>query len=104
MSGFQEILVIALIVLALFLVPRMRQPSRSSPPATVEKGTGTPLLGGRARLAIFVSLVWVGLAAAYFRPWRSQWFPFAYVGLGPVILGWGVLWVFKGFRKSGRSL
>ncbi len=104
MSGFQEILVIVLIVLALFLVPRMRQPSRSSTPAAAEKGTAAPLLRGRTRLAIFVSLVWVGLAAAYFQPWRSQLVPFVYFGLGPVILGWGVLWVFKGFRKTGRSL
>ena len=61
------------------------------------------LLRGRTRLAILLSLMWVGLAAAYFQPWRSEVMLFIYLGLGPVLLFWGILWVLKGFRKQGGS-
>ena len=102
MSGFQEILVITLIVLAIFLVPRMRKPSPRSASAAARPAVCHPLLKGRARLAIFLSLLWVGIATAYFQPWRGGLMAFLYAGPGPVALCWGAFWVVRGFRKERR--
>ncbi|MEJ2037487.1 MAG: hypothetical protein P8X55_00950 [Desulfosarcinaceae bacterium] len=103
MSGFQEILVIVLIVLAIFFVPRMRQaPQRRKPQA--KPRSARPFFRGRTRLAIFLSLLWLGLVAAHFQPWRSGLLSFLYFGAGPVALGWGIAWVLKGFGKAGRHL
>jgi hypothetical protein len=98
LSGLSEILLILVIVIVLFFLPRMV--SRSAPP--VRRPVRQPLMKkitGRWRLAILVSVVWLAATALWFRPWTGSQTQFVVLGAAPVIVGWGVVWVMAGFRK-----
>lgn len=99
MSGFQEILVILLIIAVVFFLPRMtgrgRTPARSRGPVS----SAVKSLSGRTRLAILLSVIWTASASFYCKPWQGDPLPFLSVGIAPVAIGWGLLWVLAGFRK-----
>lgn len=98
MSGLSEILLILVIVIVLFFLPRMV----SRPAAPVRRPLRQPLLKkitGRWRLAILVSAVWLAAAALWFQPWAGDPVRFVVIGAAPVIVGWGLVWVVAGFRK-----
>jgi hypothetical protein len=98
-SGMMEILLIAAIVLAIFILPRMmaRNPERDL--QFPDRGFK---LTGRMRLAIMASLVWPAIVALFLKPWNSNWPVFLYVAVGPVALTWGVCWVLWGFKKEKK--
>ena len=94
MSGFMEILLIVAIILAILLVPRMlKRPEQNETPPP------SPGLSGWKRLIIVASLLWPALLALYLKPWSNGWPGFLSMGLGPVIILWGVLWIIRGFRR-----
>jgi len=99
MSGLMEILIIVAIILGIILLPRMlrRQPESESRPLN----RGLKLTGWK-RMAILASFLWLVFFALYLRPWNNEWHIFIYVGLSPVVLSWGIFWIFLGFRKKGR--
>jgi len=91
-----QILVIVAIALAIFVLPRLAGKQ-------VDKNGSTSRnileISGWLRLAIMASILWPAGAAFYLKPWNSHWPMFFYVGIGPVILFWGIFWVLSGFRK-----
>jgi hypothetical protein len=95
-----EILVIIAIALAIFMLPRLTG-------KRVEKGGHAPLslskMNGWLRLAIMASVLWPAGTAFFLKPWNNHWPMFFYVGMGPVMLLWGIFWVFSGFRKGGKD-
>ena len=98
MSGFSEILLILIIVIVLFFLPRMV----SRPAVPVRRPVRQPLMKkitGRWRLAILVSVVWLAATALWLQPWTGTPTQFVVVGAAPVIVGWGLVWVMAGFRK-----
>ena len=101
-SGIQEILVLAGIVGAIFLLPRLG--GRSRPPAPVRRRVSSPLAGlaGGMRLAVSASLLWPLGAAVYLEPWQTGPRAFLLAGLLPVAALWGILWVTAGFRNKRR--
>lgn len=95
-----EILVIVAIALAIFMLPRLTG-------KRVEKG-GPQIsliskMDGWARLAVVASILWPAVMTYFTKPWNNHWPLFFYVGIGPVLLLWGVFWVFSGFRKKRRN-
>lgn len=94
MSGFHEILLVAVILLAILFVPRMM-------PRRIEnKPKQQPLvLSRKMRLAIVASFLFPVAVAGFFQPWQEDLIPFVYVGLGPVVLGWLVYWIKTGRQK-----
>jgi hypothetical protein len=94
MSGFQEILLVAVILLGILFVPRMlprKGVQASSRPVIV--------ISRNLRIAIAASVIYPAVAAAFFQPWRKDSIFFLYAGLGPVLLGWLLYWVFTGRKK-----
>lgn len=94
MAGFQEILIVVLIVLGIFFIPRMIS-KRPAPFVARPK----PKITGKMRIAIAATLVYPLFPAVYFQPWRQNVISLALIGMGPVLLGWLVYWVYAGFRK-----
>jgi hypothetical protein len=95
-SGLQEILLIVLLfVLIIFLPSRLGRGGSGNKSGKIMKA-----LSGKVRLGIIVSAVWLSVWAVYFQPWSGEFLRFALVGPGPVILGWGALWVVDGFKKN----
>jgi len=96
-TGIQEILILVIIVLAIFFVPRI-----------LDKGNGKKppkpalVVSGKMRLAITASVFWLLLAAAVLQPWNQNMVLFLYAGLGPVVSAWIINWVVLGFRKYKR--
>jgi hypothetical protein len=101
-AGIQEILVLIIVILAIFLAPRLL--SRDGASETNEPSVPRMLsaLTGRLRLALVVSLVWPLLVAGYYEPWETGFATFIYVGIGPVILGWSIRWVIAGFLRNKK--
>ncbi len=95
MSGLLEILVIGLVIVLILFLPRLT--GRGSQ-KTSSKALQT--LSGKLRLGIVASVIWLLLWATYFKPWTGEILAFTLVGLSPVILGWGALWVIEGFKKK----
>ena len=95
MFGFQEMLFVAAVILAVIFIPKMI--SKRSAPRQVQRDIH---LSGVLRFAIAVSVIYPVLAAAYFQPWRKDPVLFCYAGVGPVALGWLIFWVAAGFRRK----
>jgi hypothetical protein len=97
-SGIQEILLIVLVVVGLFFLPRLVNRRSEPEPARVRSAKK---LGGAVRLALLASGLWAAVACLWLRPWQGDVLPFVLLGLGPVAVGWGLVWVALGFRKRG---
>jgi hypothetical protein len=95
MPGFQEILIIAAIILGLVFIPRMMEPKKPA----VRRVRAPKRLDGRWRLAIALSVIYPLVMAAVLQPWHGTAVGFLYFGLGPVLLAWLLLWVFQGFMR-----
>lgn len=96
MSGVNEILIIAAIVMGIFFAPRMMPAKRQ-----VQVTNKMVALSGKMRLAIAISIVYPLVAAAYLQPWKNDLMLFLYVGIGPVVLYWLMKWVFAGIKDRG---
>ena len=94
MSGFQEILLVAVIFLGILFVPRML-PKKGAPTST-RPAIAIPR---NLRVAIAASVIYPIAAAAFLQPWRNDLILFLYAGMGPVLLGWLSYWVFTGRKK-----
>lgn len=94
MSGFQEILLVAVILLGILFIPRMlprKGAQTSTRPAMV--------ISRNLRVAIVASVIYPIVAAAFLQPWRNDLILFLYAGMGPVLLGWLFYWVHTGRKK-----
>jgi len=93
----QELLVLIVIALAIFYLPRVMGrrpvPERARRPAP---------LTGRMRLAILLTIFWIVGSAAILKPWQGDVLPFLLFGLGPAAAAWGVAWVWFGFKRSRK--
>ena len=96
-SGMQELLLIVLIVLGIFLVPRMMKPMPAPRKALLRRPAVR--LSRALRLAIILSILWPAACALYFEPWQQNGIPFVTLGIGPVVVGWSLKWVLAGLRN-----
>ncbi|MDX2446320.1 MAG: hypothetical protein QNK29_03875 [Desulfobacterales bacterium] len=94
MSGFHEILLVAAILLGILFLPRMmpgKNVQTSRQPAIV--------ISRNMRVAIVASVLYPAVTAAFLQPWRKDLILFLYAGVGPVLVGWLLYWVFTGRKK-----
>ncbi len=109
----QEILIILAIAAAIFFVPRLIK--RKSLPEEETRRVAPPRpapspnrripkisLTGRMRLAILLTILWVAGWAAFLKPWEGDKLLFFIVTLGPVLVLWGSIWVWLGYKKYRR--
>ncbi len=99
MSGFQEILIILLILLGVLYLPRRGAREAGGDMRGVRRSLA---VSGRMRLAIAVSVLYPVAMALYLRPWQGDPLPFLGVGLLPVAVGWAMGWVIMGYRRYRR--
>ena len=92
-SGIQEILVIVLIIVVIILGPRMLNRARDNDDRSSPADQPRLKLSRPLRLAVVLSVIWLAAAAATFQPWKSDPSPFLLVGISPVVILWGVLWI-----------
>lgn len=102
MSGFQELLLIALILLAIFFVPRLTARNKVQAPLRPAIRRQPWQLGGKLRLAILASVIWLCASLLYFRPWQGDYYAFAAIGGLPLVVAWGLRWVLAGYRTNRR--
>jgi hypothetical protein len=92
----QEFLVLIVIAMAIFYLPRMMGRKPAPEPA------GPSPLTGRMRLAILLTVFWIAGSAAVLKPWQDDTLPFLSLGLGPAAAAWGAAWVWFGYKKYRR--
>jgi hypothetical protein len=97
-SGMQEILVIVLIFLGIFLLPRMVRPRPASRKVVLVRPALT--LSWPLRLALVLSILWPVACALYFRPWQQNAIRFTTLGIGPVAVGWSLKWILAGMKNK----
>jgi len=107
----QEILVIVAIGLAVLFIPRLMNRNASSESRSSARTgsqsqsiiqflkTGLP---GWIRLLIVISILWIAGCAIYLKPWEQDSFLFFCIGLGPIVVVWGGIWVWAGYVKYRR--
>ncbi len=95
MAGYQEILIISAVILAVIFIPRMLEPKKPA----LRLVRPRRKLSGRWRLSIAVSIVYPLLVAAIMQPWRKAPFICVFIGFGPVLLIWLLFWVLRGFTR-----
>ncbi|MHB9097089.1 MAG: hypothetical protein ACYC5X_04615 [Syntrophales bacterium] len=93
----QELLVLIVIAMAIFYLPRVMGKRPAPEPARHP----APLTGGM-RLAILLTLFWIAGSAAVLKPWQDDVLPFLSLGLGPAAAAWGAAWVRFGYKKYRR--
>jgi hypothetical protein len=103
MSGFQELLLILVILLAIFFIPRITARNADQPPKSPVVRRPPRHLGGRLRLAILVSVIWFLGTLLYLRPWEGGWVAFGAIGALPLLVGWGAYWVLAGYQPHARQ-
>jgi hypothetical protein len=97
-SGFQEILLIGLIIVGIIILPRMIKPQ--PPPPKMAPFRPGPRLSWTFRLAVVLSILWPVCWALYLKPWQRDGVSFAVVGIGPVVVGWSIKWVLAGMKNK----
>lgn len=99
-SGFQEILLIGLIIVGILVLPRMIKPQQAPPQIASYRPTSR--LTWTFRLAIVLSILWPAGWTLYFKPWHQQSsvVPLILVGIGPVVVGWCIKWVLAGMKNK----
>jgi preprotein translocase subunit SecG len=99
LSGIKEIVVVVLVLMGLFLLPRILRSSGASASRAAGGASGSGgTRSGMLRLAVLLSLLWVALAAVLLNPFSGSPLPFLGAGVVPVALGWGIRWVVLGFK------
>jgi hypothetical protein len=93
----QELLVLIVIAMAIFYLPRMM--GRGPVPKPVRRPSP---LTGRMRLAILLTVFCIAGSAAVLKPWQGNALPFLSLGLGPAAVAWGTAWVWFGYKKYRR--
>jgi hypothetical protein len=101
-SGIQEIILILLIILGLFFIPRMMRKNEEVGAYQKQAPDKGFRFSGRMRLAIVGSALWVAVSVAVFQPWQKDWMLFMYIGIGPVVLAWSLKWVISGFGQKNQ--
>jgi hypothetical protein len=96
-SGIQEILVLVAIILGILFLPRILGRGQEKEAVSFKPAVK---LSGKMRMAIAASIIWPAAVAAFMQPWKNNLFQFLYIGLGPVILGWILFWVYTGFIRK----
>ncbi|NLD36203.1 MAG: hypothetical protein GX654_04965 [Desulfatiglans sp.] len=101
MPSITELLIIIAIILAIFVLPK-RFNRRSEPVkrATPKQGA---ILTGWQRMSILLSMLWLSFLALYLNSWMNglrEWSIYIYAGIGPVLLYWGIYWIYRGFKKK----
>ena len=96
-SGIQEILVLVAIILGILFLPRILNRGQEKKLAAFKPAV---VLSGKMRMAIAASVLWPAAIAAYMQPWKNDLFLFLYIGLGPVIIGGIIFWVYTGFLRK----
>ncbi len=94
MSGIQEILLVAVILLGILFVPRIMPKKASQTPRRL-----AVIIPRKLRVAIAASVIYPAAMAAFFQPWRKDLILFLYAGVAPVLLGWLLYWTFGGRKK-----
>jgi hypothetical protein len=98
-SGFQEILLIGLIIMGILILPRMVKPQPPPPKTSVCRAA--PRLTWTFRLAFVLTILWPACWALYFAPWRAPHrVSFAVIGIGPVVVGWCLKWILAGMKNK----
>ena len=99
-AGIQEILLLVIIILAIFILPRVLSRGKGNETTEPSISRMMSLISGPMRLALVASIVWPLAVAAYLEPWKSGLFPYLYIGFGPVLFGWSVRWIIIGYRRT----
>ncbi len=98
MPGPQELTIIALLALGLFLLRRWMLQGGGGEPKVEPAHTPVRAFPAWKRLAIVASILFPVAAALLLEPWDGALRPWLRVGVLPVIAGWGIGWVLLGYR------
>ena len=68
-------------------------------------------ISGGYRVLVIISMIWLVMALIETKPWPQygnimrayymNWDGFLGVGILPLLLLWGIIWIAKGFKKKG---
>ncbi len=97
MTSITEILTLVVIIICILILPKM---FRSEPKTSSKKTLSLNSLSVPTRFGILATILIPIIAALFFQPWKSDFILFILIGIVPLIVGWGLYWMFAGIKKT----
>ncbi len=93
MPGFQEILVLLIIISAIFFLPRIIGSTKK----TEQKKTIN--ISPQIRIMVVFSILWPFILSFFLKPWNNNVTEYLIYAFFPVLLIWSLIWIIDGFKK-----
>ena len=92
-SGIQEILVIVLVIVVILLAPRVLPRGKNLTEKPNPSMRSPRQISRPIRLAVVFSAAWLSACTAILQPWRENPTTYVLIGILPLILLWGLIWI-----------
>ncbi|MCD4742560.1 MAG: hypothetical protein K8R67_08825 [Desulfobacteraceae bacterium] len=100
MASITEILTLLVIIIGILILPKM---FRKEEKGTSHKRLLTKAISVPARLGIIISILLPLISALVLQPWKQNLILFILAGIVPLIIGWGLYWMFAGLKNKKRA-
>ena len=99
MASFTEILTLLAIIVGILILPKMFRKEEKIP----KKKLSVDSLSVSIRFGIIASILIPIVSALYFQPWKKDLILFVLFGIIPLIIGWGLYWMFAGLKSKDKK-
>ena len=100
MTSITEILTLVVIIIGILILPKMfRQEEKKSSKNKLSINSISVLV----RFGIIISILIPTISALVFQPWKKDLILFILTGIIPLIIGWGIYWMFTGMKTKAKN-
>ncbi len=99
MTSITEILTLVVIIVGILILPKMFRREENKPS---KKRLSVNSISVPIRFGIVTSILIPTIAAIVFQPWEKDLILFVLFGIIPLIIGWGLYWMFAGVKSKAK--
>lgn len=100
MASITEILTLVLIIIGILVLPKMFRPAEKIKPGKKISISSISIL---IRFGIIISILIPTVSALIYQPWKKDLILFILTGIIPLIIGWGIYWIFAGIKSNAKG-
>ena len=102
MASITEILTLVVIIIGILVLPKMfrKQEKKTSKKNSLSINSIPVFI----RFGIVLSILVPAISALVFQPWEKDFILFILTGIIPLIIGWGLYWMYAGIKSKGKNI
>jgi len=100
LASITEILTLLVIIVGILILPKMFRKETKAPS---NKKLSTRSVSVPVRFGIIISILLPLISALVLQPWKQNFTLFILAGIVPLIIGWGLYWMFAGLKNKKRA-